>query len=243
MAIGDGDGDGDGDNSTVNKSCVLSFIGKATWCKHDYFVAQPYNSVAIVSVSDNDYSAYLARNADDDLQKLPAFAKTIMQQLGENLERIQGLGVKRIAVILIEPMGCVPLQAASSSYTNCSEVLNLGSKFHNQMLKQALKNLNDKSNSTVFVTLDLYNVFISALNKLRKRASGSLGMKNPLKPCCEGKEKGKYYCGSMDESGAKQYGICENPNLSLFWDTVHPSQNGWHTIFSSLRSSLHTFIT
>ncbi|XP_038994658.1 GDSL esterase/lipase At5g03610-like [Hibiscus syriacus] len=201
------------------------------------------NSVAIVSVAGNDYAAYLARNADDDLRKLPAFTKTIMKQLGINLERIQGLGVKRIAVTLIEPMGCVPVQAASLSYTNCSEVLNIGSKLHNQMLQQALKNLNDKTNSTLFVTLDLYDAFISALNKLTKRASASSGMKNPLKPCCDGKEKGKYYCGSVDESGAKQYSICENPNLSLFWDTVHPSQNGWRTIFSSLRSSLHKLIT
>ncbi|KAK8607134.1 hypothetical protein V6N13_052879 [Hibiscus sabdariffa] len=200
------------------------------------------DSMALVSVAGNDYAAYLARNGDD-LQKLPAFTKTIMKQLGINLERIQGVGVKRIAVTLIEPMGCIPLQAASSSYKNCSEVFNLGSKFHNQMLKQTLQNLNQKSNSTVFVTLDLYNAFIAALNKLRKRASGSLGMKNPLKPCCEGKEKGKYYCGSVDGSGAKQYSICENPNLSLFWDAVHPSQNGWHTIFSSLRSSLHKLIT
>ncbi|XP_039003879.1 GDSL esterase/lipase At5g03610-like [Hibiscus syriacus] len=224
-------------NMTTQVDYFQRLIREKVYEKHDL-----NNSVAIVSVAGNDYAAYLARNTDDDLQKLPGFTKTIMKQLGINLERIQGLGVKRIAVTLIEPMGCVPVQAASSSYTNCSEVLNIGSKFHNQMLQQALKTLNDKTNSTVFVTLDLYNAFISALNKLTKRASASLGMKNPLKPCCEGKEKGNY-CGSVDKSGTKQYSICENPDLSLFWDTVHPSQNGWRTIFSSLRSSLYKLIT
>ncbi|KAB2052047.1 hypothetical protein ES319_A12G092900v1 [Gossypium barbadense] len=192
------------------------------------------NSVALVSVAGNDYATYLARNTHD-LQKLGDFTKKIMDQLEINIDRIRGLGVKRIAVTLIEPMGCIPLQAVSSSYSNCTQALNLGSKFHNQMLNQSLQNLNAKDNSTVFITLDLYDAFFSALNKFTTHAPGSLG----LKPCCEGKDMGKYYCGSVDESGAKLYTICENPNLSFFWDTLHPSQNGWHSIFSSLRSSLH----
>lgn len=69
-------------------------------------------------------------------------------------------------------MGCIPLQAASSSYSNCTQALNLGSKFHNQMLNRSLQNLNAKDNSTVFITLDLYNAFFSALNKFTAHAPG-----------------------------------------------------------------------
>ncbi|XVF24637.1 hypothetical protein REPUB_Repub13aG0144300 [Reevesia pubescens] len=198
------------------------------------------SSIALVSVAGNDYAAYLASNAND-LQKLAAFTETIMIQLAVNLKRIQGLGVKRIAVTGIEPMGCLPQQAASSSYRNCSEVWNSGSKFHNQVLAQTLKKLNDNSKSPVFISLDLYSAFISALNKQTKPASGSSSM-NPLQPCCVGRVMGKHYCGSVDESGAKQYFICQNPNLSIFWDTIHPSQNGWHAIYLALRPSLYKLI-
>ncbi|XVE90861.1 hypothetical protein DITRI_Ditri20bG0110300 [Diplodiscus trichospermus] len=199
------------------------------------------SSIALVSVAGNDYAAYVARNSND-LQKLGAFTEAIMDQLAINLKRIKGLGVKRIAVTLIEPIGCLPQQSASSSYKNCSEDWNSGCKFHNQLLEQTLKKLNDESNPPVFVTLDLFNAFFSALNRQRKHASGSMSMKNPLEPCCVGRVKGKYYCGSVDESGAKQYVICENPNLSLFWDEIHPSQSGWHAVYLALRSSLHKLI-
>ncbi|XVF41330.1 hypothetical protein PTKIN_Ptkin01aG0271800 [Pterospermum kingtungense] len=206
------------------------------------------SSIGLVSVAGNDYAASLARNAND-LQKFGDLAKAIMKQLTINLKRIHGLGVKRIIVTLIEPMGCLPLQTVSSSYGNCSEAWNSGAMFHNQLLEQTLKELNDhnKSSTPIFITLDLYNAFISAINNQKNHASGSGGSLsmnwNPLEPCCVGREKGKHYCGSVDdESGAKQYMICENPNLSLFWDTIHPSQNGWHAVYMALRSSLHKLI-
>lgn len=60
---------------------------------------------------------------------------------------------------------------------------------------------------------------------------------NPLKPCCVGVSK-EYSCGSVDESGAKKYIVCDKPKLSFFWDTIHPSQNGWHEVYSAIKSSL-----
>ncbi len=68
--------------------------------------------------------------------------------------------------------------------------------------------------------------------------AGTLKFKNPLKPCCVGVSK-DYSCGSMDESGTKKYTVCKNPESSFFWDSVHPSQNGWRAVYSELRSSLH----
>ncbi|XWS65705.1 hypothetical protein CRYUN_Cryun05aG0136400 [Craigia yunnanensis] len=223
-------------NMTIQIDFFQRLVEEKVYSKQDL-----NSSIGLVSVAGNDYAACLARNAND-IQKAGAFTKSIMKQLAINLERIHGLGVKRIAVTLIEPIGCLPQQAASSSYINCSEVWNSGSMFHNQVLEQTLKKLNDKSNTPVFITLDLYNAFNSALNNQRKFASGSLSMKNPLQPCCVGKVMGKYFCGSVDESGAKQYIICQNPNLSFFWDTIHPSQNGWNAIYLALRPSLYKLI-
>ncbi|XP_031379714.1 GDSL esterase/lipase At5g03610-like isoform X3 [Punica granatum] len=61
---------------------------------------------------------------------------------------------------------------------------------------------------------------------------------NPLKPCCVGSGKG-YSCGSTDEKGAKKYEVCKNPELSFFWDTIHPSQSGWESVYSIIRPSLY----
>ncbi|OMO66819.1 Lipase, GDSL [Corchorus capsularis] len=125
------------------------------------FTEQQLNSsIALVSLAGNDYAAFLARNGRD-IQKLTAFMKTIINQLAINLKRIRGLGVKRIAVTAIEPMGCLPQETAISSYRNCNEVWNSFSKSHNQVLEQTLQKLND--HERIFITLDLYNAFMSAL--------------------------------------------------------------------------------
>ncbi|CAK7325258.1 unnamed protein product [Dovyalis caffra] len=37
-----------------------------------------------------------------------------------------------------------------------------------------------------------------------------------------------YSCGIIDKNGAKKYVIRDQPESSIFWDMVHPAQNGWH---------------
>jgi len=35
--------------------------------------------------------------------------------------------------------------------------------------------------------------------------------------------------------------VCDKPELSFFWDSVHPSQNGWFAIYQMVQSSLSQF--
>ncbi|GMY23370.1 GDSL esterase/lipase At5g03610-like [Fagus crenata] len=193
------------------------------------------SSVALVSLAGNDYTAFVAKHAD--LEDLPAFTTSIINQLAKNLERIRSLGVPKIVVTAIEPMGCLPQAAAYSSYQNCSEIWNLISSFHNQILQQTVLKLNSECEKSVIKILDLYSAFRSAF-KSQKHHTGTLKFRNPLKPCCVGVSN-DFSCESLDESGAKKYTVCKNPELSFFWDSVHPSQNGWRAVYSELRSSLH----
>lgn len=63
---------------------------------------------------------------------------------------------------------------------------------------------------------------------------------NPLQPCCEGINFKS--CGSVNDKGEKQYKLCKKPEFSLFWDNVHPSQNGWHAVSMLLQPSLDQLI-
>lgn len=67
--------------------------------------------------------------------------------------------------------------------------------------------------------------------------AGSVTFETPLKPCCMGISS-KYYCGSVDEKGAKMYTVCENREAAFFWDMVHPTQAGWRAVYFSLKSTL-----
>ncbi|XP_020412859.1 GDSL esterase/lipase At5g03610 [Prunus persica] len=117
------------------------------------------SSIALVSVADNDYAAYFGNHTED----FAVVTKSIIKQLAVDLERIHGLRVRKIAVTAIGPLGCLPRMTSFLSYQNCSEVANLVSIFHNQILRQKVEELNKETKKSSFVILDLYNASLSAI--------------------------------------------------------------------------------
>lgn len=94
---------------------------------------------------------------------------SLIKQMSLNLKRIHSLGINKVAVGLLEPMGCVPLLTAIYSYENCDETFNSISQNHSQMLLQTVQELNKEIGKSVFVTLDLYNSFLSTIATMQKR--------------------------------------------------------------------------
>ncbi|KAK3228470.1 hypothetical protein Dsin_000351 [Dipteronia sinensis] len=158
-----------------------------------------------------------------------------------DLRRIKGLGVEKVLVTAVEPIGCLPSVTAQNSHQKCDEFFNSASQFHNRQLKDAVNKLNTDTNiihnstASSFIILDTYKAFMSALNE--KHFKGDLQAKNPLEPCCVGLDGNS--CGSVDDKGVRKYSVCKNPELSFFWDDVHPTQSAWHAVSSSLNSTLH----
>ncbi|KAK6136020.1 hypothetical protein DH2020_030230 [Rehmannia glutinosa] len=129
--------------------------------KNVYTIQNLSSSIALVSLAGNDYSAYLANNGR--FEDLPGFTRSVINQLMLNLKRIKGFGIKKIGITGIEPLGCLPVNTASSSYANCNAAQNNFSQFHNQLLKQSIGALNNEVAVPVFIYLDLYSAFLSAL--------------------------------------------------------------------------------
>lgn len=67
--------------------------------------------------------------------------------------------------------------------------------------------------------------------------SGITRFVHPLKPCCVGVTN-NYACSNVDEKGEKKYTICENPKTAFFWDTFHPTEEGWRSVYSVLHKNL-----
>lgn len=80
-----------------------------------------------------------------------------------NLKRIRGLGVKKVAVTTLEPVGCLPQITALSSFQRCNETENLLVRSHNLLLQQAVAKLNNETKDSDFAVLDLYASFMSVL--------------------------------------------------------------------------------
>ncbi|KAJ6776363.1 hypothetical protein OIU74_000527 [Salix koriyanagi] len=181
-----------------------------------------HSSVALVSVAGNDYSHYNATNGST--QGWQPFITKVVNQLVMNMKRIHGMGVKKVVVTALQPLGCLPRITFTSSFQQCNGTVNELFSFHNLLLQQAVIKLNNETKESTFAILDLYDAFM-AVFKNKGENPGSSRFENPLKPCCTGS------CGSVDANGAKKYAVCDDPGATFFWDTVHPTQEGWRAFY------------
>lgn len=202
------------------------------------------SSVALVTLAGNDYAAYMA-SGNATMEGLRAFVPKVVNQLVVNLRLIKEVGVTKVAVTALQPLGCLPRATVDANFQSCNATENAAVSFHNLLLNQALTDLNrnaaycDKlpQNEPPFVLLDLYSSFTSVLNTTATPAAGESKFGNALEPCCKG-IGAEYYCGSVDVNGTKMYTVCQRPESAFFWDSVHPTQRGWQAVYSVLRSNL-----
>lgn len=96
-----------------------------------------------------------------------------MKQLSLNLKRIQSLGINKIAIVLLEPIGCLPIATENTSYEKCNGTLNTVAMNHNHLLLQAVEELNKEIGKSVFVTLDLFNSFLSTIASMQRNHEGN----------------------------------------------------------------------
>ncbi|KAK2655340.1 hypothetical protein Ddye_008392, partial [Dipteronia dyeriana] len=140
-----------------------------------------------------------------------------------------GLGVKKVAVTLMQPLGCLSRSSMFYSFQKCNETENSYVTFNNHLLLQAVAKLNKQTEDSPFVILDLNHAFKTVF--ANKESSKFV---NILKPCSQG-IRPEFQCGFVDPKGVKKYTICENPESTFFWDCDHRTQGAWHAVYLALR--------
>ncbi|KAK2403958.1 GDSL esterase/lipase [Trifolium repens] len=152
----------DGPNMTTQIDTFEELIQQNVYTKTDL-----ESSVALVSAAGNDYLKFLLENGNNT-KDVDVFTASMINQLSINLKRIQSLGISKIAIELMEPMGCLPIVTQLSSYEKCNDTLNMVSMNHNQLLLQAVDKLKMEIGKSIFVTLDLYTAFLSTIESMQK---------------------------------------------------------------------------
>ncbi|XP_015951464.1 GDSL esterase/lipase At5g03610 isoform X1 [Arachis duranensis] len=192
-----------------------------------YTASDLSNSIAYVSVAGNDYNYYLTINGS--IQGFPSYIASVINQTTKDLIRIKNLGVKKVAIGGLQPLGCLPLITSTSSFQKCNETFNNLVAIHNNLLNQSITKLK-QSYKGGFLIIDLFDSFTSVLNHPK-----TYNLHNELIPCCLGTSQG-FTCGDVDNNNVKKYKVCENPKTAFFWDLFHPTQAGWHAVYNKLQN-------
>lgn len=225
-------------NMTTQIDIFKQYIADGVYSRHDLD-----ESMAVVSSSRNDYTQYYTVDHGTH-EGYQAFDVKVIDQLEMNLREIRNVGVKKVVMMTMQPLGCLPYMTRTLSYEKCDKPLINDNIYHNTLLKKAVQRLNRETTDSPFHILDLYSAFMSVMNKrggganysgIDKIASPESG--NPLlEPCCTSTVRNAM-CGSVDANGVKQYTLCDNPNDVLFWDIYHPTESGWQAISSAMKPS------
>ncbi|KAK6928011.1 GDSL lipase/esterase, partial [Dillenia turbinata] len=114
--------------------------------------------------------------------------------------RLYNLGIRKIIVPEVGPLGCVP--AIAGVLGHCQDDVNKSAQHHNGLLARLLKSLQTTLQGSIFV---LAKFFSSGLN------DGS-------HPCCEAALKG------IGVLCVPQHHACEDASKHFFWDGVHGTE-------------------
>jgi GDSL-like Lipase/Acylhydrolase len=87
----------------------------------------------------------------------------VVKQMKSDIERMMNLGITKVIVTSLHPLGCTPYFTRSINFTDCDALANMGSLVHNTALKQILNQL-DPTKSSVLM-LDLNNPFYDLVSQ------------------------------------------------------------------------------
>ncbi|XP_078439567.1 GDSL esterase/lipase At5g45960-like [Wolffia australiana] len=190
------------------------------------------NAVFLVSAGSNDFILnYFGMSSRKKEFSVEEYARFIRQKELEILKELEGLGARRIAVVGLPPMGCLPFVITLNSqrkFTSrgCISYMNTVARDYNAALQQDLAVHHTLSDASV-IYVDLYE----ATTELVKRP-WDFGYEVTEKGCCG--------------SGLLEFALMCNPSTLacpdaskyLFWDAVHPTEKTNALIARVLRPSI-----
>lgn len=155
-------------------------------------------------------------------------------EISANVDRLQKLGVKKVLVNNLHPVGCTPSKTQTNNYTECDIFGNYGASVHNNNMKQVMAT---KKNVHI---IDLYAAFTNIVNNAQG-SELSKQFKRKLSPCCESLDS-KGYCGQQSASSELLYNVCDKSNKFFYWDGMNPTHAGWEAVMKQLQKPLKDFI-
>ncbi|BAT99952.1 hypothetical protein VIGAN_10149800 [Vigna angularis var. angularis] len=169
----------------------------------------------------NTYSFSPIRRAHYDI---PAYTDLMTSQATNFLQELYGLGARRIGVIGLPALGCVPSQRTIKGglLRNCSDSENQATMLFNTKLSSQIDALSKKISEARLVYLDIYNPLLKMIQNPAK-----YGFEVANKGCCgTGNFEAGILCNSLTPH------ICSNTENYIFWDSFHPTQEAYNVLCS-----------
>ncbi|XP_024024764.1 GDSL esterase/lipase At5g45950 [Morus notabilis] len=186
------------------------------------------NAIFVLSMGTNDFlQNYYLDPFRPSQYTLNEYQNFLVSRMADNIKEMHRLGARRLVVVGVPPLGCMPLVKTLQDQTTCVESYNKLSLSFNSKISFKLSSIKSTLRMKVgFV--DVYGIVVNAMNNPHK-----YGLTETSKGCCG--------------TGTIEYGdscrgmaTCNDPTKYVFWDAVHPTEKMYKIIAEEAVESVNS---
>ncbi|KAI4305382.1 hypothetical protein L6164_028752 [Bauhinia variegata] len=183
-------------------------------------------ALVIVSAGTNDFTLnfyILPIRALEYKFNISAYQDFLQSRLQIFIEKLYELGLRKIAVAGLPPVGCLPLQMTlkfeNPKHRECVESQNSDCQLYNQKLAKLLPQIEAKLSGSKVVYTNIYDPLLDMINHPQK-----YGFEISEKGCCgRGLLAAGPLCNVLTPT-------CDDASKYMFWDSIHPTEAAYQYI-------------
>ncbi|KAK9085435.1 hypothetical protein Sjap_025846 [Stephania japonica] len=188
------------------------------------------NAVFVLSMGANDFlQNYFVEPNRPKQFTVQQYEDYLVGCLIRDVKEMHRIGARRLVVVGVPPLGCMPLVKTAMNSAVCVDKYNIPALSLNIKIKNSLATLAGELGLTA-VFADAYGAIVDAVNNPKK-----YGFVETSKGCCG---TGTYEYGDT----CKGQSTCKDPSKYVFWDAVHPTEKMYEIIAADLLNTVLTQI-
>ncbi|KAI3959301.1 hypothetical protein MKW98_018891 [Papaver atlanticum] len=198
------------DNFAKTRQYIISRMGSSAASKHFG------NALFSFTTGSNDFiNNYLLSHTTAILISPETFVNQMIGRFNVQLRRLYDMGARRIIVVNVGPLGCIPDQRDKNPLAgnSCVDFPNQLAILFNKKLKTLIMDLNSDLAQSKFLYADIYSIVSDIIRNYQ-----SYGFENSDSACCRlaGRFGGLVPCLPPSV-------VCPNRSKYVFWDSFHPT--------------------
>uniref|UniRef100_A0A0E0QUH3 Uncharacterized protein n=1 Tax=Oryza rufipogon TaxID=4529 RepID=A0A0E0QUH3_ORYRU len=171
----------------------------------------------------SSYVDFLANLASDFVKNLFMFSLFVLADVGSGTQQLHRQGARRIAVLGMPPIGCVPSQRrsvavdAAGGGRECDAAQNRAARLFNAKLEQEIGCLRETLQLQSIGYVDIYGVLDDMIAD-----PGKYGFDVSTRGCCgTGEFEVTLLCNQLTAT------TCADDRKFVFWDSFHPTERAY----------------
>ncbi|PIA31309.1 hypothetical protein AQUCO_05100087v1 [Aquilegia coerulea] len=193
-------------------------------------------SAFIVSAGTNDLVfTYFSLPVRRRQYNITDYQNYLLQSTQKFIQSLMDLGARKIGVVGIPPMGCLPVMVTLKSENaifqrGCVDYYTTVAKEYNDKLQtelQTVMKINAAKYGAIIVYADIHESLLDIIHNYT-----NFGFDEWKRGCCgSGLLEMSILCNPETM-------VCVDPTKFVFWDSIHPTEKTYHLLFMALRNTI-----